>query len=275
MEASMHIRRFSRMDRFTHLFLIVTFMLLAVTGAAQAFWFSEWTEPLKWLFGSYQQLRDVHVITGWIMTIGFVVHIALMLIRVDWHHPIEALIGPDTLVPVWRDFKEFFQRLFWFVGLAKNTRFERWTYYEKFDYWAVFWGIPILFFTGLMLIYPIESSRLLPGWTINVAHLVHRAEAVLAVSYIVLIHLVVGHFRRSTFPLNETMFSGSVQLDHLQHEKPDWVARLKTGGQLATMAVVAPAIWFRILYFLFGYAVIAIGLYLLISALPYSHLLHI
>ena len=275
MESNAQIRRFSSIDRFTHIFLIVTFMLLAITGAAQTFWAAEWATPLKSLFGSYQQLREIHIITGWAMTIGFVVHIVYVLVRLDWSRPVESLIGPDSLVPVWRDFKEFFQRLLWFVGMSKNTRFERWTYYEKFDYWAVFWGVPILFFTGLLLIYPLTASQLLPGWTINVAQLIHRAEAVLAVTYIVLIHIMVGHFRRNTFPLNETMFSGSVPLAHLEDEKPDWVARLKASGEIASMVMTAPAIWFRIVYFVFAYLIIALGLFLLISAWPYSHLLHI
>ena len=140
---------------------------------------------------------------------------------------------------------------------------------------AVFWGIPILFFSGLMLIYPLQASGVLPGWTLNVALVLHRAEAVLAVTYIILIHIVVGHFRRSTFPLNDVMFSGSARLDRLEEEKPDWVQRLKSGGQLAGLAVTTPALWFRILYFLFAYAIIVLGLYLLIAALPYRHLLHI
>ncbi len=275
MENKMYIRRFNSIDRLSHIFLVVTFMLLALTGAAQIFWFTQWSVPLKWLLGSYQQLRNIHIITGWIMTIGFLIHIALIVVRIDWRYPIKSLFGPDSLVPVWRDFMEFFQNLLWFIGLSGKARFERWTYYEKFDYWAVFWGIPILFFTGIMLIYPLETSYVLPGWIINLAHLVHRAEAVLAVTYIVLIHIVVGHFRRSTFPLNEVIFSGGVQLDHLQEEKPHWVMRLKMGGQLATMAVTMPTLWFRIFYFLFAYIIIALGLFLLASAWPYSFLLPI
>ena len=32
-----------------------------------------------------------------------------------------------------------------FVGLRKEPpRFGRWTYFEKFDYWAVFWGMFIM-----------------------------------------------------------------------------------------------------------------------------------
>jgi cytochrome b subunit of formate dehydrogenase len=153
--------------------------------------------------------------------------------------------------------------------------FERWTYLEKFDYWAVFWGIPLLFVTGLMLQYPIDTSHLLPGWTLNVALVVHRAEAVLAVTYIVIIHLVFGQFRRSSFPLNDAMFSGSVPIQHLETEKPDWGSRLRREGRLAALSVRAPALWLRALYFVFAYAVIVLGLYLVLSALPYRDYLHV
>jgi thiosulfate reductase cytochrome b subunit len=224
--------------------------------------------------GGYDQVMAIHIVSGWAMTIGFVVHILWVLARVDWRHPLRSLFGPDSLVPKWRDFKEFGQRFLWFLGLAKAPRFERWTYLEKFDYWAVFWGVPLLFFTGLMLQYPIESSQLLPGWTLNVALVLHRAEAVLAVTYIVIIHLIFGHFRRSTFPLNEAMFSGSVPIGHLEEEKSDWVSRLRSEGRLAAMSVRAPILWFRALYFLFAYGVIVLGVYLIVRAIPYSDYFH-
>lgn len=274
MEAVIRVRRFTGIDRLTHVLLIVTFMILAVTGAAQVVMHTDWGRQLLWLMGGYQQVKAVHIAAGWAMTIGFAVYIIMALARVDWSRPGRSLFGPDSLIPTWRDFKEFGQRFLWFLGLAKAPRFERWTYLEKFDYWAVFWGIPLLFITGLMLYYPIETSRILPGWTLNVASVLHRAEAVLALVYIVLIHLVFGHFRRSTFPLNDAMFTGGVPLDHLEQEKPDWVARLRREGRLARIAVAAPALWFRALYFIFAYATIAFGVYLVLSALPYARSFH-
>lgn len=273
MEAAVHIRRFTGLDRLTHLFLILTFMVLAFTGAAQALMHTDWGRQLLWLLGGYEQIKAVHVATGWAMSIGFVVYIVLALGRVDWRHPGKSLLGPDSLMPKVRDFKEFGQRFLWFLGLARAPRFERWTYLEKFDFWAVFWGVPLLFITGLMLIYPVETSRLLPGWTLNVAAVLHRAEAILAVGYIVLIHLVFGHFRRSTFPLNDAMFSGSVPMGRLEEEKPDWVARLRQEGRLGQMSMAAPALWFRALYFLFAYGIIALGVYLVVSAVPFSRVL--
>ncbi len=274
MEATIRVRRFTGVDRFTHLFLIVTFMILAFTGVARVLMETDWGRQLVWLMGGYDQVMTIHIVSGWAMTIGFVLHILWVLARVDWRHPLRSLFGPDSLVPKWRDFKEFGQRFLWFLGLAKAPRFERWTYLEKFDYWAVFWGVPLLFFTGLMLQYPIESSQLLPGWTLNVALVLHRAEAVLAVTYIVIIHLIFGHFRRSTFPLNEAMFSGSVPIGHLEEEKSDWVSRLRTEGRLAAMSVRAPILWFRALYFLFAYGVIVLGVYLIVRAIPYSDYFH-
>ena len=274
MEASVRIRRFTGIDRLTHIFLIITFMILAFTGAAQAFYETSWGRQLVWFMGGYQQVKSIHIITGWAMSIGFVVHIVITLSRINWRHPWHSLFGPDSLIPTWRDFKEFGQRLIWFTGLGKAPQFERWTYLEKFDYWAVFWGIPLLFITGIMLIYPVGTSQLLPGWTLNVAALLHRAEAVLAIVYIIVIHLLFGHFRRSTFPLNDTMFSGSAPVAHLEDEKPDWVTRLRDEGHLLALVVATPAIWFRVLYFVFAYAIIISGVYLVISALPYSHLLH-
>jgi len=274
MEATVRIRRFTGIDRFTHIFLIITFMILAFTGAAQAFYETSWGQQLVWLMGGYQQVKSIHIFTGWAMSIGFIIHIVVTLSRINWRHPWHSLFGPDSLIPTWRDFKEFGQRLMWFTGLGKAPHFERWTYLEKFDYWAVFWGIPLLFITGIMLVYPVDSSHLLPGWTLNVAILLHRAEAVLAIVYIIVIHLLFGHFRRSTFPLNDTMFSGSAPVGHLEDEKPDWVARLRDEGRLLALVVATPVIWFRVLYFVFAYAIIILGVYLIFSALPYSNLLH-
>ncbi len=275
MESTVRINRFSRLDRFTHVLLILTFMALAVTGSVRLFMPTDWGRDLLWLFGGYENARLIHVWSGWLMTGGFVMHILLLLAAVDWRRPGRSLLGPDSLVPTWRDFKEFGQRVAWFLGFGKSPRFERWTYWEKFEYWAVFWGVPLLFVTGLMLIYPIETSRILPGWTLNVAALLHRAEAILAVSYIVLIHLGVGHFRRSTFPLNQAMFSGSVSLEKLAQEKPEWVGRLKREGKLEQATVKPPALWFKALYFVFGYAIIALGLYLMINGTWYSQFIQL
>jgi hypothetical protein len=130
--------------------------------------------------------------------------------------------------------------------------------------------MPLLAITGLMLMYPLLTSRVLPGWTLNVVALLHRAEAILAVSYIFIVHFFIGHLRPSSFPMNEAMFLGTVPLEEAMEEKPRWVERLKKEGKLEYSRANPPARWYRITYFVFGYMAIVFGIYLLINGIIYS-----
>ena len=69
----------------------------------------------------------------------------------------------------------------------------------------------------------------------------HRAEAILAASYIFIVHFFIGHLRPSSFPMNEAMFSGSVTLEEAMEEKPVWVERLKSEGKLELANPKPPA----------------------------------
>ena len=158
----------------------------------------------------------------------------------------------------------------WFFGIGSPPKLDRWAYWEKFDYWAVFWGLPLLAVTGLMLMYPIVSSRIMPGWSLNVAALLHKAEAILAVSYIFIVHFFIGHLRLSSFPMNEGMFSGCVSLEDSLEEKPAWVNRLKEEGKLEAAMASPPTPWFRVFYFIFGYAALGFGIYLMVNLIVYS-----
>ena len=76
----------------------------------------------------------------------------------------------------------------WFVGRGPRPRFEHFTYWEKFDYWAVLWGTVLMGAAGLVLWFPVAASRVLPGWMFNVALFVHGAEATLAIGFIFVVH---------------------------------------------------------------------------------------
>ena len=86
-------------------------------------------------------------------------------------------------MPNKKDITDFIGHVKWFVGKGERPRFGRWTYWEKFDYLAVFWGVSIIGATGLVLWFPEFFTRLLPGWVINLAHVVHSEEALLAVGF--------------------------------------------------------------------------------------------
>lgn len=44
-------------------------------------------------------------------------------------------------MPRLQDFRGLIDNFKWFLGFGERLQFDRWTYWEKFDYLAVFWGI--------------------------------------------------------------------------------------------------------------------------------------
>jgi cytochrome b subunit of formate dehydrogenase len=270
MTPKIRIKRFSRIDRVLHLFLMLTFIIQTATGFSRLFITTTWGKKLSYIFGGYENAFIIHKWVGVLMTAGFVIYTVYMLTRIKRGNFVKSIFGPDSLVPNLYDFKHLWQRILWFFGLGEPPRLNRWTYWEKFDYWAVYWGLPLLAITGLMAMYPLVTSRILPGWSLNISALLHRAEAVLAISYVFIVHFFIGHLRPSSFPMNEGMFSGSIPLEEAMEEKPAWIERLQKEGKLEDLQTTPPVTWYRVIYYLFGYAVLLFGIYLLINGIVYS-----
>lgn len=266
----MLLKRFNRTQRLFHLFLVLTFLIQSGSGFGRLFITTDFGKSLSWVFGGYETAIVIHFWTGVLMIIGFAVHIIYLITRINLHDMINSLIGPDSLVLLPQDGRHIYRRILWTIGLGRHPRLDRWAYWEKFDYWAVFWGMPLLAITGLMLKFTLLTTLLLPGWVLNIAALLHRAEAILAASYIFVVHFFIGHLRPFSFPMNEAMFSGCVSLEEMMEEKPVWVERLKREGRLEDIKAKPPATWFKVLYSVFGYSALGFGIYLLVNGIIYS-----
>jgi cytochrome b subunit of formate dehydrogenase len=271
MNDQVRIVRFSIIDRLFHFFIMVTFLIQAVTGMGRLLYTTSWGKAVINLFGGYEGATTVHNTVGILMIIGFAIHIIYVLAKVEWKFWRRSLFDADSLVPRRADVVHLGQKIRWFLGMGPPPAFDRWTYWEKFDYWAVFWGLPLLGITGLMIMSPLTTTRFMPGWVLNILVLLHRAEAMLAMLYIFIIHFTIGHFRRGMFPMNECMFAGSVELEKERKEKPMWIARLQEDGRLEEAIVPGPPIWYRVTYFIFGYTALAVGLYLLLIIVIYRN----
>src|SRR5581483_947276 len=79
-------------------------------------------------------------------------------------------------------------------------KFERYAYWEKFDYWAVFWGMVVIGFSGYAMWFAPFFARFLPGWALNAALVIHSEEGLLAILFIFSIHFVNTHLRPDSFP---------------------------------------------------------------------------
>ncbi len=261
------VERFSKSQRVFHLILMLCFVIQSATGLSRMYAGTEWGYSLLSLFGGYTRAVFLHKIVGIFMLAAFVIHLVYMIKKINFKDFPSSFLGPDTLLPRVEDATQAFRHLAWIVGLGKYPKFDRWTYWEKFDYWAVFWGINILGITGLILYSPIFTSRFIPGWTINVFLWIHRIEAVLAMGHVFIIHFFIGHLRRHHFPMDLTMFEGSVDIQELHHERPAWIERLKTNYMFSGLIVKRTPIYWLRLYYLFGFIVIASCLYLLFNGI--------
>jgi cytochrome b subunit of formate dehydrogenase len=146
-------------------------------------------------------------------------------------------------------------------------RFDRWTYWEKFDFLAVFWGMFAIGTSGLLLWIPEWSSWVIPGWVLNVATLVHSEEALLAALFIFTVHFFNTHFIPTKFPMDPIIFTGRYRLEELKEQKPLQYERLKAAGRLDTLKRKHPSIPLKIVSGIFGLASLLLGLSLTVMIL--------
>ncbi len=261
------LKRFTPLQRLFHVLLMISFLILGATGLSRLYILSDWGRWLAGVFGGYESALVVHKYVGFFMILGFVIHGLYLLTKIK----AKSLTGPDSLLPRGKDILDFFRHIGWFFGVKELPKFDRWGYWEKFDYWAVFWGMVIIGVTGLMMAFPLIATQYMPGWGLNVALWVHRIEAILAMAHVFVIHFFIAHLRRHNFPMDRTMFEGSAALKTVQSEKPLWIDRLKSNGELDGMLVAEAAAPQKAVFFIFGYTMVATGLFLLIGGLVNWH----
>ncbi len=226
--------RFTRLSRVLHVIMIVSFMSLALTGLTLKFSYTGWAVIVSRLLGGFETAGYIHRTAALMMFGTMIAHLA-DLYRMKKHEYSSwraLLLGPDTMLITRRDFADFVATMKWFVGLGARPRYGRWTYWEKFDYFAVFWGIAIIGSTGLTLWFPVFFTRFLPGSFINVATIIHSDEALLATGFIFTVHFFNTHLRPEKFPMDITVFTGRMSISELKRDKPKEYEALMQSGTL-------------------------------------------
>lgn len=258
-----YFQRFSSGHRIMHVFVILSFILLALTGMMLKFSSMPWAKFLSDLFGGVETAGTIHRFAA-IITFGyFIAHIiSLIQIKIErrlsWR---EIIFGPNSMMFNKKDMKDFIATIKWFLGFGPRPQYGKWTYWEKFDYFAVFWGVAIIGFSGLILWFPEFFTKFFPGWFINVATIVHSDEALLAVGFIFTIHFFNTHLRPESFPMDKVIFTGLVPLDEYKADRPEEYKQLKENGQLKKKIVLKEVSTQKSnLITIFGYTFLFIGI---------------
>jgi len=207
-------QRFSIQWRYQHIVLFVSVLILIMTGIP--LWCLKHPEYLWWSESAIRQWGFVEKIR--------IVHRAgaIALIAVSVYHMLYTIYTKEgrrefiELLPKPKDFVDVTQNSLYFLGLRKEPpRFGRYSYYEKFDYWAVYWGCVILIGSGLTLWFPETSAKCAPWLPYTLAALIHRDEAILATLALFVWHFYNVHFKPTHFPGSLMWLHGKISREEM------------------------------------------------------------
>ncbi len=257
-----YVRRFSGMQMGVHIAIVTSFLLLAATGLPLKFAEAPWAPNLMTLLGGAESAGYLHRLAG-IVTFGyFAWHLGMLVYGLFVQNEKGYFWGPRSMMPQPRDAVDFIGMMKYFFYLGPRPKFDRFTYWEKFDYLAVFWGVAIIGFSGLILWFPNAFTMVLPGWALNAAYIVHSDEALLATGFIFLFHFFHTHLRPEAFPMDPVIFTGSMPLDRFKDERPMEYERLVAQGKLDDCIVPPPTAAEMRRAYIFGFTALTIGVIL-------------
>ena len=212
--------RFDTHQRVQHVLMMSSFITLALTGLPQKF--SDLSISQWWvsLLGGLEMVRIIHRTAGVVMLTDCAYHLAYLVYRMGF----QGRMGPLRMLPTPKDGFDMVGAIFYFLGLQpQKPKFDRFNYLEKFDYWAVFWGIAMICTSGLMLMFPVLVTHVLPGQVLQVAITIHSDEAILAVGWILIVHMFNVHLAPWVFPFSPAIFTGKMTARQCAEDHPlEW-----------------------------------------------------
>jgi cytochrome b subunit of formate dehydrogenase len=259
--------RFTLPQRYLHAVLFTSFLGLAATGLPMRF--SE-NAPARFFarsVGGFGAILFLHKFCAIVLTLAFLYHVKDIVTRAVVNKEKGLFWGPTSMVANWKDVKDLVGHLRWFLGMGPKPQFDRYAYWEKFDYWAVFWGMVVIGFSGYAMWFAPFFARFLPGWALNAVLVIHGEEALLAILFIFSIHFVNTHLRPGSFPMDMVIFTGKETEEEFRKKRSLEYARLARQGKLEAKVADKPVYWWVNFARVVGFTAILIGLALLVLTL--------
>lgn len=259
-------RRFQRRHIFLHLCVIISFLGLSLTGLPLKFSDQQWARTMMDFYGGVHYAGLIHrgcaIITFYYFLGTILLSFDFLFLRKDikgnW---LQRMFGPDSLMPNIWDIIDASRMVKWFLFRGPKPTFDRWTYWEKFDFIAVFWGMFAIGGSGLILWFPEVFGQFLPGWAFNIATIVHSDEGLLATGFIFTVHFFNTHGRPEKFPMDFVIFNGELPKEEFIEERGRQWARYEEAGITEDFAMSKTSgVMYDFLFKAFGFLAVFTGL---------------
>ncbi|MDZ7849469.1 MAG: cytochrome b/b6 domain-containing protein [Halodesulfurarchaeum sp.] len=242
MEAESEVLRFNDVQVYVHGLLAASILLLWVTGLPITF-----HDSLGWVIGlvGYGNLVNVHVLIGAVLiatSIFYLVYGALG--RLAGHSSLR------NVLPRLGDLGEAIEHLKYLAGWRDHPESGKYTFLQKAEVWIIIVETTAMIATGLVLWGgTITDASPAPAMLIfRDVHAIVAVTMLLGVTF----HLFMTHAKE--FPLDRSMFTGTVTLGRACEEWEGWIERSvgyvdapcpeETAGTALTTGVIVGMILF-------------------------------
>lgn len=219
---NMKIRRFSTFRIIEHWGYMLTFVLLAITGLSQKFYYLDVSTWVILHVGGIDYVRLIHRYTGIIFSVVTLMHVIIAIIGVTFKK-----WTPSMLIGK-KDFKDIVHNIKYYLGRKEHPAIcDRYSYRQKFEYWGVLIGAVIIIFSGFTLWFPVFITQFLPGEVVPAAKVLHTNQAILIFIIIALWHIYNSIFSPEVFPLDTSIFTGYISRERMVREHPAELMRME------------------------------------------------
>lgn len=224
---SVQVVRMSFLFRVQHLLLMISMLVLAVTGFELMYHENWLSRALIGLEGGILNRGIIHRVAAVATMAQLIYHAFYMLFSREGKRELR-----DFLLTR-KDFEEFLQATRFNLGMSPEyPRFGKYGYKEKFQYWGVTLGVFLISVTGLVLWFETFSMKFLPKVVLDLTLIIHGYQGLLIFVILLFWHLYIVHLHPSVFPMNPAWLTGKVDAEWLREEHPLEFEKLKGEGVL-------------------------------------------
>lgn len=207
--------RLTLVERIQHVVLFTSFFTLVLTGLPLVFPNAPFLHKIFFFPDSFWLRGIIHRVAG------------VTLIGVGIFQVVYVIVSPHgnrdfhEIIPTPQDAKDAINLFLCNLGLRdERPRFGKFNFIEKFEYWALVWGIFVMAVSGLLLWFQEAAVALFPLWVLDIIRIVHGFEAILAFLAIIIWHMYNVHLNPEVFPMNRVWINGRISKEELMEHHP-------------------------------------------------------